>query len=83
MPLVLAPSYMKTVHIVSLILLVVGGLNWGLVGIADYNLVEALLGAWPSLLQIVYVLVGLAALVEIFAHKKSCKSCGAPGGGTA
>lgn len=74
--------YMKTVHIISFVLLVVGGLNWGLVGLADYNLVEAILGSWPGLLQIVYVLVGLAALVEIFTHKKSCKECGTAGGGT-
>ena len=71
---------MKAVHIVSFILLVVGGLNWGLVGLADYNLVEALIGAWPGLLQVVYVLVGLAALVEVFSHKKSCKACCAGGG---
>lgn len=71
---------MKAVHIISFILLVVGGLNWGLVGIADYNLVDALLGSWPGLLQVVYVLVGLAALVEIFTHKKSCKACAVGGG---
>lgn len=47
---------------VSKILLIIGGLNWGIVGIWNYNVVEGLLGAWPVLLQIVYILVGLAAL---------------------
>ena len=66
---------MKAVHIITFILLVVGGLNWGLVGLNDYNLVESLLGSWPGLLQVVYILVGLAAVVEIVTHKKTCKMC--------
>ena len=66
---------MKAVHIATFILLVVGGLNWGLVGIADYNLVESLLGAWPALVSVIYILVGLAAIVEIVTHKKSCRAC--------
>lgn len=70
---------MKTVHIVSFILLVIGGLNWGLVGIAGYNLVDSLLGEGSVLTQIVYVLVGLAAIVEIVTHKKACKSCESAG----
>ncbi len=66
---------MKAIHIVSFVLLVVGGLNWGLVGIADYNLVERLLGSWPMVEKFVYILVGLAAIVEIATHKKTCKMC--------
>lgn len=64
---------MKGLHIVSFILLVVGGLNWGLVGLADYDVVTALLG--DAVAQVVFVLVGLAAIVEIVSHKKSCKAC--------
>ncbi len=66
---------MKAVHVVSFILLVVGGLNWGLVGVADYNLVEKLLGAWPMVEKVVYILVGLSALEAIITHKKMCKGC--------
>ncbi len=47
---------------VTMILVVVGGINWGLVGAANWNLVEALLGAWPMVVKIVYILVGLSAL---------------------
>lgn len=52
------------------ILLVVGGLNWGLVGLgmlmgSDLNVVNALLGGWPTLEAIVYLLVGLAALKKV------------------
>lgn len=47
---------------VTMILVVVGGINWGLVGAANWNLVEALLGAWPMVVKVVYILVGLSAL---------------------
>lgn len=59
---------------VAWILLVVGGLNWLLVAF-DWNLVEALLGSWPSLVKLVYILVGLSALLELFTHKKNCSVC--------
>ena len=43
-------------------LLILGGLNWGLLGLFDYNLIGSLLGAWPSLVMVIYVLMGLAAV---------------------
>ncbi len=62
---------MKGLHMVTWILLIVGGLNWGLEvfgwGIGGF-LPE-------GVLKIVYILVGLSALVELFAHKGNCKSC--------
>ncbi len=66
---------MKGLHVVTFILLVVGGLNWGLVGLGgeSWNVV-ALLG--DGVARLVYVLVGLAAVVEIVSHKKCCKACG-------
>ena len=65
---------MKKLHMVTFILLVVGGLNWGLSALG-YNVVEMLLGDWPQVLQIVYILVGVSALVELVNHKKCCKEC--------
>lgn len=53
---------MNAVDKVSYLLAVVGGLNWGLVGAFQYNLVDSLLGTGSTLSRIVYVLVGLAAL---------------------
>ncbi|MBI2043974.1 DUF378 domain-containing protein [Candidatus Pacearchaeota archaeon] len=47
---------------VAMVLVVVGGINWGLVGAADWNLVESLLGAWPIVVKVVYILVGVSAL---------------------
>ena len=67
---------MKGLHMVTFILLVVGGLNWGLAAVG-YNVVEMLLGSWPAVVQIVYILVGLSAVVELATHKKDCKACGA------
>lgn len=55
---------MKPLDLVTKILLIVGGLNWGLVGIAKFDLVATLFGAGSALSSIVYVLVGLSALVQ-------------------
>lgn len=66
---------MKALHTVAFILVVVGGLNWGLVGAGGWNLVEMLLGSWMWVEKLVYVLVGLSALYLVFTHKKSCKDC--------
>ena len=76
---------MKSLHMVAWILLVVGGLNWLLVGVggfagANWNLVNMLLGSWPAVEWLVYVLVGLSAIYELVTHKKNCRECatGAP-----
>lgn len=48
---------------IALILVIIGGLNWGLIGInASYDLVQLLLGFTPVLAQLVYLLVGVAAV---------------------
>lgn len=67
---------MKGMHMLTWILLVIGGLNWLLVGLFDWNLVTALFGNWPMLEKLIYILVGLSALWELFTHKKNCKMCG-------
>lgn len=46
----------------ALILLIIGGLNWGLVGIFDFNLVSAIFGDMSALSRIIYTLVGLSAI---------------------
>ncbi len=67
---------MKSLQMVSFILLVVGGLNWLLIGLFDgYDLVAVLLGSGSVLAKIVYVLVGLSAIFEIVTHKRNCKCC--------
>lgn len=46
---------------VALILLIIGGLNWGLIGLFGFNLVDAIFGATSTLGRIIYILVGLSA----------------------
>ncbi len=65
-------------HKTVMVLLLVGGLNWGLVGLgmllgSDWNVVGMLLGGWPTVLAIVYLLVGVAAVMSLFGCK--CKKC--------
>ncbi len=60
---------MKTLDVIAAILLVIGGLNWGLVGVADFNLVTYVLGSMDVLARIVFVIVGLAALYQIIQWK--------------
>ena len=62
---------MKTLDVVTLILLVVGGLNWGLWGAAKVDLVAALLGEYTVLARLVYVVVGLAALYQAVQWRSS------------
>ena len=56
----------NTWETIALVLLVVGGLNWGLVGVAKFNLVDTIFGAGSTLGMIVYVLVGLSAVYALF-----------------
>ena len=51
---------------IALVLVIVGGLNWGLVGLFNFDLVAAVLGGIPILQKIVYILVGLSALYAIY-----------------
>ena len=66
---------MKWLHYLAYLLLWVGGLNWGLIGLFNYNLVETLLGSWPALIQWAYILVGVSTLYVLFTHKNDCKIC--------
>lgn len=63
---------MKALHTIAFVLVVIGGLNWGLVGVANIDVVYYL---GPVLSKIVYILVGISALLLIFTHKKDCKNC--------
>jgi len=56
---------MKGLDIVTATLLIIGGLNWGLVGFAEFDLVAALFGRMTALSRAVYALVGLSALYQL------------------
>jgi len=57
---------MNSLDWIVFVLLIIGGINWGLVGLFSFDLVEAIFGAIPVLLRIVYVLVGISALYAIY-----------------
>ena len=56
---------MRIINTITLVLLIVGGLNWGLVGLFDFDLVAALFGEKSALSRLVYVLVGASALWQL------------------
>ena len=63
------------------ILVIIGGINWGLIGIggfakANLNVINLIFGGAPALEWIIYILVGIAAVLMIFSCKcKKCMSC--------
>lgn len=57
---------MKELDWVANLLVTVGALNWGLVGAFKLDLVETIMGTSPALVQLVYVVVGLAGLYQVY-----------------
>lgn len=75
---------MKNLHMVAWILVIVGGLNWLLIGLggfmgANWNVVGIIFGSWPQVEWLVYILVGLSAVYELVSHKANCRNCNAGG----
>lgn len=62
-----------TGHKVAWALVLVGALNWGLIGALNFNLVNAIFGSWSMVERVVYIVVGLAAIMMLFKGK--CKMC--------
>ena len=62
---------MRVINLLTLILVIVGGLNWGLVGLFDFNLVSAIFGDMSPLSRLVYVLVGVSAVWQLVPLSKS------------
>lgn len=63
---------MKYIPTAAMVLILVGALNWGLVGLGsymgdqDWNVVGLIFGAWPGLANLVYVLVGIAGVWALY-----------------
>ena len=56
---------METLQKIALSLTIIGAINWGLIGIADFNLVTLIFGDGSLLSKIVYTLVGISGLINI------------------
>lgn len=65
-----ATKKMGAIDWLAMTLLIVGGLNWGLVGLFNFDLVAALFGQMSGLSRTVYVAVGLSALYSIYTSSK-------------
>lgn len=66
---------MKWLHVIAFILVIVGALNWGLIGLFNFDLVNTLLGSAPSMQKIVYILVGVSAVYLLVIHRNECEVC--------
>jgi uncharacterized protein len=60
----------KNIDTIALILVIIGGINWGLVGLLSFNLVDRLFGVGGILSQVIYSLVGVSAIYLAFVAKK-------------
>ncbi len=68
---------MKALHMVTYLLLIVGGLNWLLVGAFGWDIGSFLGGMDSAASRAIYVLVGLSAIWSLINHKKDCMHCSA------
>ncbi len=66
---------MKILHTIAFILVIVGGLNWLLVGLVGWDVGMIFGGQGALISKIVYILVGLSSVFLVFSHKKDCKQC--------
>ncbi len=81
-------NFMKGLDVAAMVILVVGGLNWGLVGFFGFDFVSAIFGTNTAITRFVFCLVGLAALYEAFMwrsvqHRWSCETWPRPARGPA
>lgn len=63
---------MKIINAIALTLVIVGALNWLLVGLFEFNLVDTLFGSLSALTRIIYTLVGIAGIWCIALYSKIC-----------
>lgn len=63
-------SVMSAADYIAMVLLIVGGLNWGMIGLFDIDVVATLFGPDNAVTRAIYVLVGLAALYSIYLSAK-------------
>lgn len=65
---------METLQKTCLVFTIIGAINWGLVGLLDFNLVDALFGAGTVLTRLIYSIVGITGLINIgllFMHQEA------------
>lgn len=68
-------DFMKALHMIATILVIIGGLNWLLVGVFGWEVGQLFGGQGAVISRVIYILVGVSAVVLLFTHKKDCKEC--------
>ena len=66
---------MRNLYLVMFILVIIGSINWGLVGLFNINLVTMIFGSMHMVERIIYVLVGLSGVGMLFCIKCFFNSC--------
>ncbi len=64
------------IHKLTFLLLAIGGLNWLLQGLFGWEIGNLFGGQTATISRIIYILVGLSAVAELWMHKKLCMQCG-------
>lgn len=67
-------------HTTAFFLVIIGALNWGLFGLGNYmgsnwNVVNLLLNSYPTIENLIYLLIGVSAIMLMVGHKKNCRAC--------
>ena len=66
----------KTIHQVTYILVILGGIDLGLMGLFNFSLFNLVFGAWPVVIKVLYILIGISAVYDIaLMHKGYCMYC--------
>lgn len=62
---------MKVIDNIALLLIIIGAINWGLIGLFNFNLVDTLFGTMSIISRIIYILVGISGLwgIKLFFNK--------------
>lgn len=67
----------KWLHMTAFVLVIIGGLNWGLFGLFNTDVIDVLFGTLPTIAEIIYTLIGIAAVYLAVTHAGDCKTCAA------
>ena len=64
---------MKVIDTIALILIIIGAINWGLIGLFNFNLVDTIFGTMSIISRIIYILVGISGLwgIKLIFDKNS------------
>lgn len=69
----------RGLHITLFSIMTVGGINWGLIGLFDLNLVNLIFGGLPGIERLIYIIVGVSTVYIFATHRRDCRICGAVG----